>query len=73
MTREHWNNIVAGRASGMESDDVLPHTICGWIVCTLPIGHEGKCEQIPVASACGDIAFRLGMGPCPLCPPVYDQ
>lgn len=73
MTKEHWNDIVAHRVSGMEGNDPLPHTICNWTVCTKPTGHKGECERIPVETACGWIAFKMGFGPCAFCPPIYDQ
>ncbi len=76
MTKEHWNDIVEHRVSGMLGDDPLPHTVCNWTVCTLPLGHDGDCERIPLETAgpaCGEIAFKMGFGPCPFCPALYEQ
>ena len=76
MTKDHWNDIVEGRASGVLSDDPLPHIVCNWSVCILPHNHAGDCEAVRLdesGPACGEIAFKMGFGPCPFCPPLYEQ
>ena len=76
MTKEHWNEIVEGGALGIQGDDPLPHTVCNWTVCIKPSGHDGPCDIVALETpgkACGEIAFRMGFGPCWQCPPIYDQ
>jgi len=71
MTKQRWNALVDGAA--YLPDDRLPHIVCAWSVCALSEGHDGPCENLePVSSMCGERAYRLGMGPCPLCPKLSE-
>lgn len=68
QTRERWNARVRGAA--ILGSDPLPHTFCGWDLCSKPPGHDGPCTTVPARRAHGELAWKWGMGPCWQCPPL---